>query len=847
MEIIITHKSPDADALSSLLGAYLLFPDALPILPEGSPYPKELLSIYGDTLPLYLREEVVWERVSGVFLVDCSSLGRAGELGEEVRKRSIPVTVIDHHLEARGEINVRESLVKPYGSTTTILVGMMRERGLIPSSWQATLLALGIYSDTGSLTYSSTVEEDLQAVAFLLSCGANIAYISSFLRPRFSEEEKALLEELTSSLQLQDVKGVRVGIGGAKREELEFNLAPIATSLLEREDVDAIFLLLEAKGKTYIVGRSRGEMFEVNGILNKLGGGGHKNAGSAVMPCPLEEVKERLLFLLPQGVKWEIEAGDIMSSPVRVVSANASVKEALEVMRSFGFGGLPVSERGRVIGVITRKEAEKLAKYGMGDRELAAFAYREPVSVQPRATLSQLIRKMNEDAVGRLLVMERGRLVGIITRQDIICALYGQRLKERKGEQIIEEIEPNLKEILYRIGEIAASLGMRSYLVGGVVRDIILGKEVNDLDILVEGKAIELAEKMGKEMKGELVSHQRFGTATVKLPSGLEIDFTSARREFYARAAVLPTVESGSLREDLFRRDFTINALAISLHPREFGFLIDYFGGLEDLRNKRIKVLHSLSFWEDPTRILRAIRLEAKLGFKMDRWTEGLVKDATRSGALAPLSGERLREELRLALEEKPSYCLKRMEELDIIRAIYPKAKLDREMLRKLERQPVDSLEVEKWIVYLYPLLNGLSEEEVGKIAYRLRLTSLQREKCFAPFYGEEARKRLSLPKMKRSEIYEVLKDIPLEALLWIRARGDRKVRRRVSLFLKELRHTTLSLKGQDLLQLGVPEGPMVGAILRELFQAKLDGKVRTVEEEREFVLKAKEKSEEKV
>lgn len=841
MEIILTHKSPDADALASLLGAHLLFPNSLPILPEGAPYPEELLSLYAETLPLYSREEIPWGDIKGTLLVDCSSLGRVGEAGEEVRKRGIPLTVIDHHLEAGGEINVRKSMVKPYGSATTILVEMMKEKGFVPSSWQATLLALGIYSDTGSLTYSSTTEQDLQAVAFLISCGANVAYIASFLRPSLSEEEKALLEELASSLQIEDVKGVRVGIGGAKKEDAVFNLAPLANSLLERENIEALFLLLEVKGRTYIVGRSRGEMFEVNGILSRLGGGGHKNAGSAVMPCSLEETKERLLLLLPQGVKWEIEAGDIMSSPVRVVPANASVKEALELMRSFGFGGLPVSERGKIIGVITRKEAEKLIKYGLGDRALGEFAYRKPIFVHPRATLSQIIRQFNEERVGRLLVMERGKLIGILTRQDIIGALYGQRLKERKGEQIIEEIEPHLKEILYKVGGMAASLGMRSYLVGGVVRDIILGKDVNDLDILVEGKAIELAEKICKEIGGELVSHQRFGTATIRLPNGLEIDFVSARREFYARAAVLPTVEPGSLREDLFRRDFTINALALSLHPREFGFLIDYFGGLDDLRNGRIKILHSLSFWEDPTRILRAIRLEAKLGFKMENWTEKLAKDAVQNGALAPLSGERLREELKLTLEEKPSYCLRRMEELGVIRALHPKAKLDKGMVRKLLRQKVDDLAVEKWILYLYPLLHHLEEEDVRKVAYRLRLTSLQREKCLAILEEEKVLVKLSPPWMKRSEIYEVLKDTPMEMLLWIRARGDRRIKERIDLFLRELRHIGLFLKGEDLLKLGIPEGPAIGEILRELLQAKVNGKVKTEKEEIEFVLKAKE------
>lgn len=841
MNIILTHKSPDGDAVASLLGAYLVFPHSLPIMPEGAPYPKEIYSQFGDALPLYSEKEIPWKKVKSAILVDCSSLGRVGKIGEEVRRRGLPLIIIDHHLETPGELNIKNCFVEPFGSTTTILVGMMKEKGIIPTPFQATLLALGIYSDTGSLTYPSTSEEDLKAVAFLLSCGANIPQIAPLLHPLLSDEEKKLLEEFSGGLEVKDIKGVRVGIGGVKKDKMEFNLAPIALKLLERENIEVLFLMLEVDGKTYLIGRSKGEIYDVSKVLSRLGGGGHKNAGAGVVPCSLNEAKERLTFLLPQGIQWEIEAQDIMTTPVKVVHTNTLVKDALEIMRSFGFGGLPVVDRGKVVGVITRKEAEKLAKYGMGDKELGAFAYRDPIFVSPKASLSQVIRHMNEGGIGRILVMERGKLVGIITRQDVIGALYGQRIKEKRGEQIIEEIDYGLREKLLKIGELAASLGMRTYLVGGVVRDIILGKGVNDLDILVVGKAIELAEKISQEMKGELISHHRFGTATVRLPDGLEIDFASARREFYPRAAVLPAVEPGSLKEDLFRRDFTINALALSLHPREFGFLVDYFGGMEDLRKKSIKVLHSLSFWEDPTRLLRAIRLEAKLCFKMDEWTEKLARDAVIGGALAPLSGERFREELKLTIEENPAYCLVRMEDIGVLKAIHQKAKLDKQMLRRLLKQKIGSNSVEEWILYLYPVLGSLNEEEIKRVTYRLRMTSQQREKFLALVGVDEIIANLSSPRLKRSQIYRLLRDLPAEIIFWMRAKGDRVVKRRISLFWEKLRFVKVSLTGEDLMDLGIPEGPMVGQILSKLLEARLDGKVRDDDEEKSLALKLKE------
>jgi len=208
---------------------------------------------------------------------------------------------------------------------------------------------------------------------------------------------------------------------------------------------------------------------------------------------------------------------------------------------------------------------------------------------------------------------------------------------------------------------------------------------------------------------------------------------------------------------------------------------------------------------------------------------------------MVSLSGERLREELKLALEENPLYCLTRMEQLGVIKAIHPQAELDKKALRKLVKENLDGLEVEKWIVYLYSILSRMGEEEIKKVAFRLRMTSSQREKCLALLYGKEALEKLQVPRMRRSQIYEVLKDIPLETLVWIRAMGDRKVKKRVSIFYDELRNINLSINGEDIIKMGVPSGPQVGRILLELLRAKLDGKVKTREEEIQFVLRAKE------
>lgn len=841
MDIILTHKSPDADALACLLGGYLLFPQALPIQPEGASYPKELLSHYATVLPLRSIEDIEWEEVERAILVDVSSLRRVGKAGEEIKRRGIPLVIIDHHLlEIEGESNVERTWIKPFGSATSIIVQGIRERKIPLTPWQATLLALGIYSDTGYLTYDSTTEEDAQALAYLLSCGANTSFISFCLRIPLSQEERELLSDLTNSLRYHEVKGVRVGIASLNKDVLSFNLAPLASMILETEDIDALFLLVEVGNKTYIVARSKGEVFEVGEIVSKMGGGGHKRAASGVVHQPLKETLDLLQSLLPQGVKWDITAEDIMSFPVKFARPSHSIKRALETMKAFGFGGLPIVEGKKILGIISLQEAEKCVRYGLGDHLLKSLSFREPLIVHPHTPLPLLLRRMNERSLERALVIDRDKVIGIITKQDILTALHGYQSKGAKHEEMLKDLPLFLRDILLKIGRIASNKGMRSYLVGGVVRDILLGREITDLDIVVEGDAITLAKELAEELKGEIVFHNRFGTATLYIPQGMEIDFATARREFYSDIAVLPVVEPASLREDLFRRDFTINALALSLNPLDFGLLIDYFGGKEDLQQKKIRVMHSLSFWEDPTRILRGIRLEAKLGFKMDNWTEKLARQAVEGSVFQRLSGERIREELKLMLQENPRYCLYRMSELNIPPTIHPSLSLNKKSLNALLRVNTEGLdsELEKWLLFLYPLVEGLPGRELLQVAHRLNLTSSQREKLL---YIEESipvMEALSRQRMKRSDIYEALQGLPLETILWIKAKGGRNIRRRVTLFLRELRHISLSITGEDLLKLGAPAGPGIGKALKVVLRAKINGKIKTKEEEIELALR---------
>lgn len=223
----------------------------------------------------------------------------------------------------------------------------------------------------------------------------------------------------------------------------------------------------------------------------------------------------------------------------------------------------------------------------------------------------------------------------------------------------------DVMSILEKVGALAGSLNYRAFLVGGVVRDLIIGNRNLDLDIAIEGDAIRLGREIAGEIGASIVAHKKFGTCTLSAGEGLKIDFATARKEVYRKPGAMPDVQPSSLEDDLRRRDFTINAMAISLNNPDFGRLVDFFDGVRDLKAGRVRVIHNKSFIDDPTRIFRAIRFEARFGFKIEDNTETLIKDAVRLGSLNKVSGGRIRKEILLIQKEPhPRQALKRMDDI---------------------------------------------------------------------------------------------------------------------------------------------------------------------------------------
>lgn len=411
--------------------------------------------------------------------------------------------------------------------------------------------------------------------------------------------------------------------------------------------------------------------------------------------------------------------------------------------------------------------------------------------------------------------------------------------------------------VINKIAKLAEDKRCKAYLVGGFVRDLLLGVKNTDIDITVQGDALSFARYVSDETGAALVEHKKFGTAALIIPATpkskrIKIDVAAARKEFYKHPAALPSVESSSIKDDLNRRDFTINAMAISIDRENFGELIDFFDGVQDLERRRIRVLHEKSFIDDPTRIFRAVRFEQRYNFRIDEFTARLIRNAVQAEMFNKVSGPRLRTEIELLLKEKePLKAIKRMKSLDELRFISPKIRFgapQEEYSRNVKKlisvygnyfstiRPLDL-----WLVYFMIMIDRLNLSEALKVCGRFVMRRDDKLRIISEKKSEK--KVMALLSSKKeippSRIYRILKPLSPETLLFIMAkRGDRLLKSRVKDFLAEYNGVYLSLKGDDLKRLGAQPGPCFTEILKKTLYAKIDGLISTRQEELAFASK---------
>ncbi|MCC5615329.1 CBS domain-containing protein [Nostoc sp. CHAB 5836] len=905
MDLILCHTTADFDALGAAVGLTRLLPGSKIVLTGGSHPPVgDFLALHRDEYPLIERRSVNSEKIRSLSVVDTQQRDRLGKAAEWLDLPNLKeIIVYDHHLGQESDILATRSHISSVGATTTLIVEQLQQRQISLTPAEATVMALGIHVDTGSLSFDQSTPRDALALAWLMEQGASLSVISTYRDPGLSLQLQQLLTESLENLEYLCLHGYTIAWVTLKTDAFVPGLSSLASQLVELTEIDALLLANEYSvdkndSRLSIIGRSQIPKTNLNLLFQLLGGGGHSQAAS----LNLRGVdSQTILKQLVDGVKAQIPhpltARDLMSSPVRTILPETTIAEAQRILLRYGHSGLSVVDtQGQLVGIISRRDIDIALHHGFSHAPVKGYMTRNLRTITPDITLPQIESLMVTYDIGRLPVLENQQLVGIVTRTDVLRELHQQRDEYEEGEQKFQiqndahatltkfkiplntelqnRLAPQLWQLLTIASKEAEKRGWHLYLVGGAVRDLLLAQAssgtlmIKDIDLVVDGfhksadvgAGVELAKALQQVYPmARLEIHGAFQTAALlwhkdRELDSLWVDIATARTEFYPYPAANPEVEASSIRQDLYRRDFTINAIALRLTTPRAGELLDFFGGLLDLQAKQIRVLHPNSFIEDPTRIYRGVRFAVRFGFQIELQTEEFIRYAINSGVYdrtaqensrTPALQTRLKTELKHILEA--SYwksALQLLDNLGALQCIHPTLKLDAELLRQLrllerclrrfDPQPT----LIHWEMRLEALIAHLAPEYRAKVAKNLQLPddSIKRLENLASAQTEVME---SLPKCQSpSQVVKLLRQYDLPMLILIAVQSPRSLRHQIWEYLTVWANVQPLLNGNDLKKLGYKPGPQYRQILDDVVAATLDGVIKDRTEAEEFLAK---------
>ena len=873
LTVITTHINADFDALASMLAAQKLYPDALVVFPGSQE--KNLRNFFINSMVYLFNmagiKDIDFTSIKRLVLVDTRQANRIGKFSSILDRPDIDIHIYDHHPPMSNDIKGHYEVHHLTGATVTILTEIIMEKGIGISPDEATIMCLGIYEDTGSFTFPSTTERDFTAAAFLLSKGANLNIVSNLTSREISPEQVGLLNDMIQASTRYNINGVEIVITTVSTDDYVSDFAFLVHKMVKMENLDAIFAIARMGDKMYLVARSRIPEVDVGAIVTPLGGGGHTFAAAATIKGKtLAQIEHELAEILYSKIRSRSRAKDLMSSPAITVQADVSCKDAGNFLTRYNINALLVTERyngkENLLGFITRQVIEKAMFHGLDHIPVKEYMTTELGSVEPDAELLEIQEKIIENKQRVLPVIDNGVIAGVVTRTDLLNILVRQSrhtdspLPDPEKEpghartrNIIkfmkERLSRRIVDILTTIGEKADEIGYDAYVVGGFVRDLFLYRTNEDIDIVIEGDGIAFAKEFVKTADARIHSYEKFGTAVIIFPDGFKIDVASARMEYYKSPAALPTVEMSSIKLDLFRRDFTINTLSIQLNPNRFGLLVDFFAAQKDIKEKTIRVLHNLSFVEDPTRVFRAIRFEQRFGFTIGKLTSGLIENAVKMDFFKRLSPRRVFAELRQILEEQnPTAAIIRLNEYDLLNVIHPSIILSKELIALFNSVKKvlswhDLLFLEepyiKWAVYFLALTRHCDKNTIDEICMPIELAPRYRNIfCKERFEADSCLAWMERNQpLKNSTLYQRLSVFKIELILYMMAATKQeKVKRSISNYFTRLRHIDTSIKGKDLKKMGHEPGPVYREILQAVLDAKLNGQIKTRSDELVFV-----------
>ncbi|MBF2050285.1 MAG: CBS domain-containing protein [Elainella sp. C42_A2020_010] len=907
MDLILCHITADFDTLGAAVGLSRLYPGARIVLTGGAhPAVRDFLALHRDEYALIERRSVTPEQIRTVIVVDAQQRDRLGKAAEWLDLPGVEVIVYDHHLEAESDIAATERRIAAIGAVTTLVAEQLQAHQISLSPVEATVMALGVHVDTGSLTFDHATVRDAAALTWLMQQGANLRAIAEYVEPGLSPQLQDLLSVALENLQTETLRGYCLAWVLLSVETYVAGLSNLASRLLTLTEVDVLLLaarypISETEERLTVIGRARSsagaasmQSFNLGALFQKWGGGGHSRAAAMTLRgADPEAVLQELIDSLRQQVPQPPTARDLMSSPVRTIRPETTIAEAQRILLRYGHSGLSVVDANdQLVGIISRRDLDIALHHGFSHAPVKGYMTTNLKTITPDTPLPEIESLMMTFDIGRLPVLDASQLVGIVTRTDVLRELHQAGLREQdqavpEAEQTLRDycllpgvvqtllrqrLLPALWDLLLEAAKQAEQRGWQLYLVGGAVRDLLLAKPgqpllLDDIDLVVDGfhRAADQAAgvAMAKALQqlypaARLQIHGRFQTAALlwhhdPVLDSLWIDIATARTEFYPYPAANPEVEASSIRQDLYRRDFTINALAIRLTPPRIGELLDFFGGVVDLRAKQIRVLHANSFIEDPTRIYRAVRFAVRLGFEIDPQTEGYIRTAIASGIYHRIQAEvektpalqtRLRQELRYILEARYwKAALQLLSDLGAICCIHPDLELNDTLwwqLRLVDRwlgcfiHPLGSAEhyqlanLEHWLILLELMLFHLETEARVKVATNFQLPAESVQRLQALDQNQTAIVAALSHCQRPSQVVRELSQYDLPTLILVAVSVPRPIRRQIWQYLIHWSQVKAPLDGNDLKALGYKPGRQYKQILDQLLNATLDGEIHS-------------------
>lgn len=828
MQVVFIQEGADLDALSSSFALTVLKRDLKIALPNSlSLSAKKAVDEFRDLLQnrIVSKDNLDWKKVKKLYLTDSHSIpsGYEGRL-----------VIYDHHPTEsnrdRTEVHVEE-----VGSATTLVVELLKKRRKRLTSREATLISLGIYEDTGSFKFQSTTLRDIRALEYLMRFGIDFDKVREIVEDKFDTEDIFALNQLIKNIQILELQDKEIGITHYNRRYSK-DISRLLKFIKDFESLDGYFAIVGQKNKVNIIARSKNRSLDVSKIVSSFDGGGHWYAASAkVRGFSLNEVVDILKFTLSER-KLKVE--EFVERDVPILNAEDNIVQAQKLPHFPMY--VVVDKEGRFQGCIKDKTVRELIKHGLGEEKVINYI-QDTITIGINSYLFELVKLFKTIDQEIFPVLDRSKFIGIVSRRELSKRLFKQdvtipvssSVKKKNVVALINKtFPPEIVQELKKIGEIAKSMGYRAFVVGGVVRDMLMGRKNLDIDILVEGDGPVLLKEYGKIRNYSYFIYPEFLTGYVKLPDGLKIDFATARKEVYDYPGAYPRIEKAIVREDLLRRDFSINTITVEITEGNFGTLYDYFGGTVDIKEKRIRVLHPVSFVEDPIRILRAVRFAGRFNFKLHKDTERLLKNAIKNNLLNFAPPGRIKLEMELTFnEENVPEIINLMQEYGILNSVLEIETIPNQTLYKLQKasdmivmfKKFFSTEVSKTFVYLLTLLSSKPLERSYLILknYHFDRESKHIQKVFR--YTIELQERYSI-----QTVLELLRE-HVDVIVTVSVLSEDKVTSNIL----EVYHKSKNplIRGDDLIKLGLKPSNLFKNILEDVNSRYIQGAFKSKED----------------